>query len=775
LVLGGVPAGGFQNWKSGEGWQDWRAERGRAMTPTELTAHRARIEKMRAEREAEQAQRHAEAARLAAEIWREAGDASGHPYLERKGIKPHSARRIDAERLAELGGHVALSGPLLVVPLRGADGAMRGLQFIDREGGKRFLPGTAKAGAYHGIGGKPVDILGIAEGFATGASVHEATGWPVAVALDAGNLRAVAEGLRLKYPALRLVVCGDNDQSGTGQRAAHEAAQAVGGAVAIPSNAGADWNDAHAARGLEAVRAEIETSMMNPASATSITTSPISAARSAGNADWPAPKPLPDDLPPVAPFDFDLLPPSLEPWARDIAERIQCPGDYIGATVIAALGAVLGRKIGIRPQERTDWTEIPNQWALIIGRPGVLKSPAIEATLAPLRRLAARAVEMHKVESEAYERDAVVARLRAEAGEKAARRKLDKDPAADVSADLAGQEPEAPTLKRYIVNDTSAASLGELHRQNPNGLLVHRDEMVSLLKSLDRDDNASERGFYLTGWNGDSSYTFDRIGRGMNLTIPAVCLSMLGSTQPGRIAEYIRAAVRGGAGDDGLIQRFGLLVWPDVSADWRDADRWPDSEARQSANAVFERLDGLDPKAAGAQQDDGDALPYLRFDADALAEFRQWRQPFERSQRAGELHPALESHFAKYRKLVPSLALICHLADAQAGPVGMPALLRALAWAEYLASHAKRAYASVLVPDVAGAKTVIERIRKGDLPGTLAARDVYRKGWGGLVEPERVHDALRLLVDHDYLAIKTLDTGGRVATVYEINPRALAA
>ena len=761
LHLDGVPAGGFQNWRDGDGWENWRANLVRRLTPSEEAAHKARVAAMRATRDAEDARRHQAAAELAERVWRAAGAADGHGYRTAKGIEPHGARQIDADRLRELGGYVELSGPLLVLTVRGPDGRLRGLQFIAEDGGKRFLPATAKAGGYFSIGGTPTDILAIAEGFATSASVLQATGWPVAVAFDKDNLRAVAEAMRRKFPSLRLLIAGDNDESGTGQKAAAEAAQVVGGLMAVPSNL-KDWNDVMVARGTEAVRAEIEAALAKPAEL-------------APSTAWPAPKALPDDLLPVAPFDFDMLPATLAPWVRDIVERVQCPPDYVGATVLTALGAVLGRKVGIRPQAQTDWTEVPNQWALVVGRPGVLKSPAMEAALAPLKRLAARAIEAHEAEVAGFARDASVAKLRAEAAEKSARSKLAKDPSADVAGDLDVEQPEAPQLRRYLANDTSAASLGELHRQNPNGLLVYRDEMVSLLKGLDRDDNADARGFYLTGWNGTSSHTFDRIGRGMNLTIPAVCLSMLGSTQPGRFSEYIRAAVRGGSGDDGLIQRFGLLVWPDVSSGWRDVDRWPDSEARRAAHAVFERLDGLDPLTIGARLDEGDPLPYLRFDERALAEFRQWREAFEARQRSGDLHPALESHFAKYRKLVTTLALVCHLADGQSGPVGVPALLRALASAEYRETHARRAYASVIVPEVAGAKAIIERVRKGDLPGTLAARDIYRRGWGGLDEPDKVRASLRLLVDHDHLAERIVDTAGRTATVYEVNPRAIAA
>jgi len=79
------------------------------------------------------------------------------------------------------------------------------------------------------------------------------------------------------------------------------------------------------------------------------------------------------------------------------------------------------------------------------------------------------------------------------------------------------------------------------------------------------------------------------------------------------------------------------------------------------------------------------------------------------------------------------------------------------------------------VPEVAGAKSIIERIRKGDLPGTLAARDVYRRGWGGLDEPDKVRASLQLLVEHDHLAERIVETAGRTATIYQVNPRALAA
>jgi putative DNA primase/helicase len=487
--------------------------------------------------------------------------------------------------------------------------------------------------------------------------------------------------------------------------------------------------------------------------------------------------PLPDGMPPVAQFDFNLFPGTLRDWAKDIVERIQCPPDFVVVVIMAALAAVIGRKIGVRPQEFTDWTVICNMWAFLIGRPGVLKSPAMEAALAPLKRLAALAVERFQVEITEFENTKIVEKLRVEAAEKAARAALKKDPGADLSRILRIEKTEAPILARYIANDTTAAALGELHRQNPNGLLVFRDELVSLLKMLDREDNAEARGFYLTGWNGDSAYTFDRITRGFHLNIPAVCLSLVGSTQPGRIAQYVKAAVNGGVGDDGFLQRFGLLVWPDVSGVWRDVDRWPDSRASQQAHRVFERLDRFDPLSVGAIQDTGangrpEGIPYLRFDPAGLGLFREWRQELEARLRFDEVHSALESHLSKYRKLVPGLALIIHLANGEVGSVGRPAVLRALAWAEYLETHAKRLYASVTAPDAATARAILKKISSGALPSAFTIREVWRPQWTGLTDLDHIKSGINMLTERDWLIEVRKDTGGRPTFEYRITPRA---
>ena len=68
---------------------------------------------------------------------------------------------------------------------------------------------------------------------------------------------------------------------------------------------------------------------------------------------------------------------------------------------------------------------------------------------------------------------------------------------------------------------------------------------------------------------------------------------------------YVRGAVRGGTGNDGLLQRIQVFVWPDVSKEWCNVDEWPDTEAKNEAFAVFEYLDNLTPEQVGADSSDG--------------------------------------------------------------------------------------------------------------------------------------------------------------------------
>jgi len=493
--------------------------------------------------------------------------------------------------------------------------------------------------------------------------------------------------------------------------------------------------------------------------------------------EYPEPLPIPDDLLPVAAFDNDLLPEAIRPWVADIAERMQCPPDFPAVAAMAALSSVIGRKACIQPKRQDDWQVMPNLWAAVVGRPGVMKSPALSEAMKPLDRLAIAAKEAHsdamrdfQVESQLTEMSGKESQKKAEAlvkkGNMAAAKQILMDAA---EAD----ENVAPPLRRYKVNDATVEALGEILIENPNGVLAYRDELNGLLRSLDKEGQEGARAFFLQAYDGNQGYTFDRIMRGRNLHIPAVCLAMLGGIQPGKLQAYVNDAVRGGAGDDGLLQRFGLLVWPDISGEWRNVDRWPDTPAKTAAFDVFQRLDAMEPDV---DPDTGQASPRVyRFSPEAQELFEQWRQDYEVELRTGDRHPAFDSHLAKYRKLVPALALVCALADGET-QVSVESTARALAWSDYLRTHAERAYAAGIKPSSEGAKALLAKIRSGAVSDGFTPRSVYLKGWSHLATPEAVHAAAELLTDLNHLFEERQGpgaAGGRPSVCYRINPATL--
>jgi putative DNA primase/helicase len=330
----------------------------------------------------------------------------------------------------------------------------------------------------------------------------------------------------------------------------------------------------------------------------------------------------------------------------------------------------------------------------------------------------------------------------------------------------ASAEPERPVRGRYKTQDTTVEKLGELLRDNPRGILIYRDELVGFLKSLDQEGREGSRAFYLEAWNGSGGYTFDRIGRG-TIEIEAACVSIIGGIQPGPLGDYMIAAIRGGMGDDGLVQRFQLAVWPDAPREWRNIDRWPDTQARRTAREVYERLDFLTPDILAATRD-GESVPFFRFAADAQTEFDAWRADLERRIRADDLHPSLEAHLAKFRSLIPSLALLFHLADhPEGGPVDLESATRAMAWGEYLETHARRIYAPAIAPDMAAAVELDRRL--SSLPNPFTARDVYRNCWR-MLDREGTVSALGILADYGRVRAVEPDGTGRPTIRYQVNP-----
>ena len=227
-------------------------------------AERERVhqqQQARAEADAKQAEQlRQKAARRAAAIMRDCEPGQA-PYLVHKRLRwPHGA--INRALIRE-GGENFPAGSL-VIPLINEAAELVNVQLIRDDGTKRYLHGGQKAGAFHRIEGG--ELVAICEGYATGLSIHQATGASLYCAMDCGNLAAVAQIASRQHPKARILLCGDNDehtQGNPGKTKAEQAAAAIGGLVALPPIAG-DWNDYHQAHGLTATKEAIMSASTAP-------------------------------------------------------------------------------------------------------------------------------------------------------------------------------------------------------------------------------------------------------------------------------------------------------------------------------------------------------------------------------------------------------------------------------------------------------------------------------------------------------------------------------
>lgn len=759
----GIPAGAFGDFRAGVK-ETWRVDMGRTLTADEERAHRERMERVRLQREQEESRRQSDAARVASGLWEGGKAAPGdHPYLVRKWARPYGTRIYRGPlTLAQTPCDGAL-----VLPLRDGHGVLWNLEFITSDGTKRYLKDGRVTGCYHSIG-EPNGTVCIAEGFATAASVHASTGHAVACATNAGNLLPVAKAMRAKYPVARIIIAADNDESGTGERKAREAADAVGGFVAMPHVAGTDWNDVYQKHGADAVRAGIDATAEHQGSSGS---SVGGGAGPSKTQAWPQPRDLSNSLPPVEAFTPELLPSSLRAWVTDTAERAQAPIEYVAVSAMVSAGAALGRKLGVRPKRRDDWQEYANLWGAVIGPPSWMKSPALDEGKRPLALIESEMLEGYEDAHLEWEADAEAAKVRRDGARDLAKQAARKGRAFDKMDLVAATIPEEPKPARKIVNDATVPALCDVLRANPNGVLVFRDELAGLIAELDREGMEGSRGFYLTGWSGKDGHTQDRIARGTNLRVPRVCLSLLGGIQPSRVAPLLRESIATGGGD-GFLARFSLAVWPDSPGEYRAMDREPDLGARETAKAVYRALHELRPTDVGAEVANSDA-PFLRLASDAAEMFVEWDVSLRNRLRGGEEEGALSAHLGKYPKSISGLALLIHLADGGRGDISSEAMARALGWAEFLESHARRIYASLGQAHIDAARSLLARLRRGDLEAPFSPRQVYRRGWAHLPDADATHAAVDVLESHHFVrrvATASGEAGGRPSVVYELNP-----
>lgn len=739
LHLDGIPAGGFENWRDGAGWEAWRSEIGRAFTREEEASHRAHLEAARKVREVEDRKRKAEARDRARKIWDSAPPGAEHPYLARKGVRAHGARIVS-------------SGPRegdLVVTLRDADGKLHSLQFIGTDGGKLFLSGGRKRGCYYGMG-KPSGVLYIAEGFATAASIHEATGQAVAVAFDAGNLLPVAESLRAKFPDLNLVIAADDDyftDGNPGLVKATEAAVAVGARLAVPRfgddrPAGAtDFNDLHKARGLESVRA-----CLADAAATNANPEAKEAELSA---EWPPAQPFTSRVE-ALPYPIDALPRAIRAAVEEVQGFVQAPVPLVASSALGALSLAVQAHWDI---ERSSKLSGPvGLFLLTIADSGERKSTCDGFFTKTIRDYEAQQSELAKPERMDFQaaltaweskRNGVSDGIRAAA-------KSGKD-TQELEQRLQGLErdkPECPRVPRLVYADATPESLKwSLAKVWPSGGVVSSEGgIVFGAHGMGAESAMRNLATLNQLWDGADIATERRTTE--SFTVRGARLTIALQVQEATLRTFFDQSGTLARGS-GFMARF-LVAWPESTQGSRPFAEAPESWPHLSAfNRKIEALLNL---SAPIDEDGALSPAMLSFSPEAKAEWVAFHDRIERDLPSGEKLHDIRDVASKIADNAARMAALFHAFEGAAGAaVGVDSFRAAARVTEWHLNEARRFFGELALPaglaDAARLESwLVDRCRKSG-SNEVPTKEVQQFGPSGLREKAKIEAALSELVE----------------------------
>jgi hypothetical protein len=253
-------------------------------------------------------------------------------------------------------------------------------------------------------------------------------------------------------------------------------------------------------------------------------------------------------LPPAPEFSIDAMPSPCRALIREASASIECPPEFVGVPMLAALGSAIGNSRTIKLKE--GWEEGAVIYAAVIADPGEKKTPALKEATKPVTKKQAELREAYQRKKDEFKRE---------------RREyeVDKKDAAK-AGEPAPPPPEAPIMERTVVEDTTVEALAEVMDGTPRGVLTVRDELAAWVKSMDQyksGGKGADRQFWLSAWS-NGYVAVDRKSRGEPLILSRPFVGVFGSIQPAILPEL-------GAGrEDGLLDRF-LFAYPEpVISEW---------------------------------------------------------------------------------------------------------------------------------------------------------------------------------------------------------------
>lgn len=482
------------------------------------------------------------------------------------------------------------------------------------------------------------------------------------------------------------------------------------------------------------------------------------------------PKPLDLTLKPVEMIDDDCLPSVLIDWLRPASKVIGCPFDFLVLSAIVAAGNLIGSRVRVKALQNSDWCIVPNLYAGLIGLPSTKKTPALDETRKPILELQNKAFIKYENEKADYEIEAKFYERESTNSVKGC-----KDIESYKTKLAMLDKPKKPNVRRFETNDITAPKLIQFLAENPNGLMLFRDELTGWLKSLEADYDKSARSFILELWKGAIAYELSRVD-GREIRVTSGTFSIIGGIQPSKLQRYVAEAYSFD-NSDGFLQRF-LFTYPDTGTRPEkptEGDYRAMQKGFTAANDTFAKLADFDfnGKVIGAN---GDRFHAVKFAPDAQNQINEWKDEIEtEADRLQTEDEAFSSFLYKLPKNCFAVALIFHCLENInqtyfPDEITAATALRAITYIEVLKTHARRVFALGENQIFALAQILIGKIKKGDLKQGFTGRDVARKQWSGLKSKDSVQDVLSLLTDYGYLQEFQTEGEGRRTVKYFFHP-----
>ncbi|MCB1850774.1 MAG: DUF3987 domain-containing protein [Gammaproteobacteria bacterium] len=668
--------GCFGDWSSGFS-ENWQAKRDKPFSQSERVAFMHRVEEARKQAEAEREQQYSDATAKAASIWSSSVPANDdHPYLARKRIKANGAR---------------LHQGALVIPVR-SGGELHSLQFINDDGSKRFLSGGRISGGYFSICTiQGADALCIAEGFATGATIHQTTGYPVAVAFNAGNLESVAKAMRHKLPDLPIILCADDDadtEGNPGITKANHAALAIGGKVAIPSfgdqrPAGmTDFNDMAALLGLEAV-----TKVIHGALATI----------QIDNDGWPDPLPLTAKIDPE-PYPLDALPETIRAAVEEVRAFTKAPIPLVASSALAALSLAVQAHADVKRAEKLQGPT--GLFLLTVADSGERKSTCDGFFMQAIRDYEAEQAETakplikdHKAAMEAWEakRGGIKEKIRqlSKTGKPAREQE-------EALRDLEHYKPEPPQVPKLTYGDSTPEALKwELAKSWPSGGVVSSEAgLVFGSHGMGKESVMRNLATLNQLWDGADIATERRTTE--SFTVRGARLTIALQVQETTLRSFFDRS-SGLARGSGFLARF-LLAWPESTQGHRPFSDPPASWP--ALTRLNQRIAGVLEQDVPINEDGALSPPVLTLAADTKDAWVMFHDAIEGELRSGgELYDVRDVASKTADNAARIAALFQIFEFGGGGAVGLKAFEGASRIAAWHLHEARRFYGELALPE----------------------------------------------------------------------------